>query len=219
MRRILGAVVVVALVALAILLVMTGGEQGSGLPRADVSPAATRTASAGSPGRTATGTTHASAEPSPTVRGGRTPTVVPAPVRPAAGEQAQVVRVVDGDTIDVRRADGSIARVRYIGVNTPETVDPRRPVECFGKEASARNTELVGGKTVLLEKDLSETDQYDRLLRYVWVGDMLVNAALVSEGFARPVTYPPDVRYADWYFVQEREARAAGRGLWGACRP
>lgn len=194
--------VVAALVAFA----MRSGGQASDAPRASASVTAVPSAQAGTAALTA--------EP----RGTRAATVVQAPRLPASGEQAEVVRVVDGDTIDVRRADGSVARVRYIGINTPETVDPRRPVECFGKEASARNGELVTDQTVLLEKDVSETDQYGRLLRYVWVGDLLVNAALVGEGYARPVTYPPDVRYADWYFAREREARAAGRGLWSACR-
>lgn len=142
----------------------------------------------------------------------------PAPTPPAGAEQATVTRVVDGDTIDVRRADGSIARVRYIGINTPETVDPRRPVECFGKEAGRRNTELVAGKTVLLEKDVSETDRYDRLLRYVWADGQQVNAVLVGEGYAQVVTYPPDMRYVDWFLQVEREARESGRGLWTGCK-
>jgi micrococcal nuclease len=141
-----------------------------------------------------------------------------APTPPAGAEQATVTHVVDGDTIDVRRADGTIARVRYIGVNTPETVDPRRPVECFGKDAGRRNTELVAGKTVLLEKDVSETDRFDRLLRYIWVGDQQINALLVAEGYARVVTYPPDVRYVDWLHQLERDAREDGRGLWSGCK-
>ena len=135
---------------------------------------------------------------------------------PSALEQALVVRVVDGDTIDVLLG-GDEQRVRYIGIDTPETVDPRRPVGCFGKEASARNRELVEGKTVGLEKDVSETDRFGRLLRYAWLGDQMVNARLVEEGYATASTYPPDVRHAQLFSALQAEARGEGRGLWGAC--
>jgi micrococcal nuclease len=127
-----------------------------------------------------------------------------------------VVRAVDGDTIVVR-LDGREQRVRYIGVNTPESVDPRREVQCFGKEAAERNRALVAGKVVGLEKDVSETDQYGRLLRYVAVDGVLVNAELIRDGYARSTTYPPDVRYAERFRALEREAREARRGLWGKC--
>lgn len=126
-----------------------------------------------------------------------------------------VLRVVDGDTIEVRLG-GKEQRVRYIGINTPESVDPRRPVERFGKEASVRNRELVQGKTVRLERDVSETDRHGRLLRYVWVDGALVNETLVREGFARAVSYPPDVKYQERLRAAEREARAANRGQWAA---
>jgi micrococcal nuclease len=140
------------------------------------------------------------ATPSPYVRAGLTP--------------ATVTRVVDGDTIRVE-IGGEEFRVRYIGIDTPETVDPRRPVQCFGHEASERNRQLVEDKVVGLEKDVSETDGFDRLLRYVWVEDTLVNAALVEEGFAMAYTYPPDVRNADLFASLQTDARANGRGLWG----
>lgn len=134
--------------------------------------------------------------------------------------QALVVHVVDGDTIDVE-IDGQKYRVRYIGIDTPETVDPRRPVGCYGPEASAHNKALVDGKTVGLEKDISETDEFGRLLRYVWLpGEPgqpeMVNADLVRDGYAQVATYPPDVRYQDTFLQLQREAREAGRGLWGA---
>jgi micrococcal nuclease len=128
---------------------------------------------------------------------------------------AAVTRVVDGDTIRVQ-IDGDEYRVRYIGIDTPETVDPRRPVGCFGKEASERNRQLVEGQTVGLEKDVSETDSFDRLLRYVWVEDRMVNATLVEEGYALASTYPPDVRYSVRFAALQSEAREAARGLWGA---
>jgi micrococcal nuclease len=126
-----------------------------------------------------------------------------------------VTRIVDGDTIEVE-IDDERYKVRYIGIDTPESVDPRREVECFGKEASERNRELVEGKTVGLEKDVSETDAFGRLLRYVWLDGRLVNARLVTEGFALASTYPPDVRYAELFSQLQSEARTAGLGLWGA---
>lgn len=109
--------------------------------------------------------------------------------------------------------------MRYIGIDTPETVHPSKPVEYMGKEASAKNKELVDGKTVRLEKDVSETDKYGRLLRYVYVGDLFVNAELVRLGYAQVATYPPDVKYQDLFLVLQREAREAGRGLWATPTP
>ncbi len=122
--------------------------------------------------------------------------------------------MVDGDTIKVE-IDGVVYTVRYIGIDTPETVHPSLPVEPLGKEAAAKNAELVADKMVMLEKDISETDQYGRLLRYVWVGEVLVNAELVRLGYAQVVTFPPDVRYQDLLLSLQREARAEERGLWG----
>ena len=155
--------------------------------------------------------------PEPTLE----PTAVPfggAPI--GETERATVVAVVDGDTIKIDRGQG-IERVRYIGVDTPETVHPSKPVEFMGKEASAANKALVEGREVLLERDLTELDRYGRLLRYVWVEDpsspsglTFVNAALLAGGFAQVVTYPPDVRYVDLYLDAQREAREQGRGLW-----
>ncbi len=101
--------------------------------------------------------------------------------------KAKVIRVIDGDTIKI---EGDKV-IRYIGIDTPETVHPSKPVQCYGKEASDKNKELVEGKEVKLEKDVSETDKYGRLLRYIWLGDMLVNEYLVREGYAQSSTYPP----------------------------
>jgi len=125
---------------------------------------------------------------------------------------ATVGRVIDGDTIEL--AGG--ARVRYIGIDTPEMSGHR---ECYATEATAKNRELVEGKRVALRKDVSETDRYGRLLRYVYLptGEM-VNATLVREGYAVASTFPPDVMFADLFVELEREAREAARGLWGpAC--
>lgn len=131
---------------------------------------------------------------------------------------AQVIDVIDGDTIAVLFDDGTVERVRYIGVDTPETVHPRRGVDCYGPEASARNKELVSGVRVFLEKDVSERDRYGRLLRYVWLEDgTFVGAQLVADGYAQVVTYPPDVRWVDLYRELQRVAREEGRGLWGGC--
>jgi micrococcal nuclease len=128
-----------------------------------------------------------------------------------------VVDVVDGDTIKVA-IGGVVYRLRYIGIDTPETVDPSRPVEWMGPEASAANKALVAGDEVVLEKDVSEVDRYGRLLRYVWLHDgdtwLMVNYELVRLGFAHSSTYPPDVRYQDLFLAAEQEARAAERGLW-----
>jgi micrococcal nuclease len=126
--------------------------------------------------------------------------------------------VTDGDTIRVA-FDGQEFPVRYIGIDTPETVHPSQPVEWMGREASAANSELVAGRVVVLEKDVSETDQYGRLLRYVWLPDdagwLLVNLELVRRGFAQVSTYPPDVAYTDFFLDAQREARNHGLGLWG----
>ena len=104
-------------------------------------------------------------------------------------------------------------------MDTPETVKPDSPVEWMGPEASRANAGLVEGRTVVLEKDVSETDRYGRLLRYVWLVDgdrwTLVDLELVRQGFAQVETDPPDVRYADRFVAAQRAARAAGLGLWG----
>lgn len=125
-----------------------------------------------------------------------------------------VTEVIDGDTI---RIEGGY-KVRYIGIDTPETVHPSKPVECFGIEASNKNKELVEGKRVRLEKDISETDKYGRLLRYVWIDDLFVNDYLIRQGYAYAYTYPPDVKYAEQFAEAQREARENNRGLWSACK-
>lgn len=143
-----------------------------------------------------------------------TPTTTPIPTSlSATSESFKVTRVVDGDTIEIEGGE----KVRYLGIDTPETVDPRKPVQCFGIEASKKNKELVEGKTVRLEKDITDRDKYSRLLRYVWVGDLFINLELVKQGFAISYTYPPDVKYQKEFLAAEREAKEAERGLWEAC--
>lgn len=132
-----------------------------------------------------------------------------------------VSKVVDGDTIKVK-VGGEEKTVRFIGINTPETVDPRRKVECFGKEASNETRRLLEGKEVVLEKDINETDKYGRLLRYIYLkeegGVIFVNDYLVREGFAYSSSYPPDVKYQERLNQAQEEARLANKGLWGKCR-
>lgn len=113
--------------------------------------------------------------------------------------------------------NGKRQKVRYIGIDTPESVDPRKPVQCFAKEATAKNKELVEGSRVGLEKDVSETDRYGRLLRYVYKEDLLVNQLLVTEGYAYAVSYPPDVKYQELFKQAEVKARTENKGLWGTC--
>jgi micrococcal nuclease len=129
-----------------------------------------------------------------------------------------VSRIVDGDTIVVDVA-GVSRRVRYIGMDTPETVDPRLPIQWMGPEASKANKRLVRGKVVVLERDISDTDQYGRLLRDVWLetptGWLLVNLELVRLGYAQVATYPPDVKYVDELLAAQDQARDLGIGLWG----
>jgi micrococcal nuclease len=136
------------------------------------------------------------------------------------GVDAVVVSITDGDTVRVRTADGSEEPVRLIGIDTPETRDPRRPVECFGREASAQTAALLpAGTPVRLERDVELRDRYDRLLAYVWrAGDGVhVNEALVAAGWAAPFRVPPNVKYADRFTQLGALAREQGLGLWGAC--
>ena len=132
---------------------------------------------------------------------------------PSRSETATVVRVIDGDTIEVD-LDGSRYTVRYIGINTPDTNRPSRGVEFFGPEASARNRELVEGKTVRMELDVSSTDRFDRLLRYVYVDDEMVNATLISEGFAVASAFPPDTKFVDRFENIQIQAMENRRGAW-----
>ena len=135
---------------------------------------------------------------------------------PAADEvSGEVVEVTDGDTIEVSLPEG-VEDVRYIGVDTPE-VDPNIGVECFGKQASELNAELVEGERVRLVFDAERRDRYDRLLAYVYVGDTFVNAELVRRGYARTLTIEPNDTFAERFARLAQEAANAGRGLWEAC--
>ena len=131
---------------------------------------------------------------------------------------AEVVRVVDGDTIEVS-VGGRTEDVRYIGVDTPESVTPGEPVECFGRRAGALNERLVAGRRVRLRFDREYRDRYGRLLAYVHARGRFVNAELVRRGFARTLTIPPNDAHAELFARLEREAGRAGRGLWDICVP
>ena len=126
----------------------------------------------------------------------------------------KVVRVVDGDTFEI---EGGI-KVRLIGVDTPEMKNKNKTIDCFALEAKNKLTSMISGKDVVLVKDVSETDKYGRLLRYVYLGDEFVNDSLVKEGFARIATFPPDVKYHDVFLQSEKEARDTNSGLWAACK-
>lgn len=200
----LGRAAILAVIVVAIVggVALAGNTVPGLIARATVSPAAT--ASIG---------TAVVASPSPS-----SPAEAAfAPTGPT--ETGTVERVVDGDTIIVRIGSDAV-RVRYIGMDAPESAIPDSPVEPFGKEASKENAALVAGKAVVLEKDVSETDQYGRLLRNVWVQDgdawVLVGERLVAEGYAQVSTFPPDVKYESRLLVAQQSAQATAAGLWGA---
>jgi micrococcal nuclease len=129
---------------------------------------------------------------------------------------ATVTRVIDGDTVEAT-IGGAVEDVRYIGVDTPESVAPDQPVECFGRQAAAFNRRLVAGETVRLVFDEERRDRYGRLLAYVYAGDEFVNAALLRRGYARTLTIAPNDRFAGLFARLERQAGGSGRGLWNAC--
>jgi micrococcal nuclease len=139
------------------------------------------------------------------------PAASPSLTQPLTG---RVTQIVDGDTIDVE-LQGRRERVRYIGIDTPETKHPSRGVDPYGPEAAEANRRLVGERIVRLEFDVQPRDQYGRLLAYVYVGEVMVNAELVRQGYALLSTYPPNVKHEALFVRLQREAREAKRGLWG----
>ena len=150
------------------------------------------------------------------VRSAANPPFETLPRMPDGLPQAEVVAVIDGDTVDVR-LNGTVERLRMIGIDTPETVDPNRPVECFGREASAHARELLGGKTVRLEEDPSQDsrDRYGRALRYVWLpDDRLFNLEMLAGGFANEYTYQMPYKYQALFRAAQDAARAQQLGLW-----
>lgn len=125
---------------------------------------------------------------------------------------ATLERVVDGDTIIVRLS-GARERLRYIGIDTPESV-AEMPRERLGKEAAAHNARVLKSGPLLVEFDVQRRDRFGRLLAYVWAGDVFVNRRLVLDGYAQVATFPPNVRYEAELLDAQRKAREAKVGLW-----
>jgi micrococcal nuclease len=142
-----------------------------------------------------------------------------APVPTIVAANATVTRVVDGDTVVVD-IDGHGETLRLIGVDTPETVKPNSPVECFGPQASAFTKHLLPKGTPLrLERDVEARDDYGRLLVYVYTAadNTLVNLELVEQGYATLLTFPPNVAHVDEFVAAARFAQRADLGLWASC--
>jgi micrococcal nuclease len=205
----------VVLIVLGIVLMGCCGVGGltALVGEAEPEPTATLT-----PLPTSTATTIPSSTPEATATASRTPTKTPHPTAtPTPTPEmttAFCTRVIDGDTIEVE-IDGELYTVRYIGIDSPETKHPEKPVEYMGMEATAANRAMVEQKPVLLEKDVSDTDRFDRLLRYVYLNDgTFVNEKLVEDGFAVASAYPPDVAHQELLAAAEEEARDVEAGLW-----
>jgi micrococcal nuclease len=149
------------------------------------------------------------AEPTPTP----TPAITSHPDGNITFTRAYCTRVIDGDTIEVL-INGTEYKVRYIGIDTPEMDDERPAYRALAEEAKQANIQLVEGKNISLQKDVSETDRYGRLLRYVFDGITFVNLVLVADGYAWAKSYPPDTMYDDLFESTEAEAQAEELGLW-----
>lgn len=147
------------------------------------------------------------------------PSIAPMVQTSTQTSNVKVARVIDGDTVELETGE----TLRYIGIDTPETKHPSKPIQCYGEEAYQANKKLVEGKTVRIEKDVSNTDRYNRLLRYVYIttqaspSGILLNDYLVRNGFAFASTFPPDVKYAEQFLDAQRIARENNRGMWKAC--
>ncbi|WP_426573298.1 thermonuclease family protein [Aquihabitans sp. McL0605] len=138
------------------------------------------------------------------------------------GGRATVTHVVDGDTVDLMLAGGGHERARLLGIDTPETVKPNTPVQCFGPEASARTKDLLApGTAVLVQRDREARDRYGRLLVYLWraADGLFVNRSLVADGYARVLSIEPNTAHRADLAATSAAARAAGRGLWSTCPP
>ena len=135
--------------------------------------------------------------------------------------ESRVIRVIDGDTIQANM-QGKVETIRLIGINTPETVDPRKPVECFGREASAKTKELIEGKTVKIETDPTQDthDKYSRLLAYIFLEDGTnINKKLIEEGYAYEYTYERSYKFQTEFKTAQHDAEQQKKGLWapGVC--
>jgi micrococcal nuclease len=132
------------------------------------------------------------------------------------GVDAFVTRVVDGDTVEARIGE-AVEDVRLIGIDTPETVKPEAPVECFGPEASSFTHRVLEGQPVRLVYGVERHDIYDRLLAYAYIDHRFFNAELVRRGLARTLEIPPNTLHRALFRRLELKAARSGRGLWGAC--
>ena len=148
------------------------------------------------------------------------PIDVPAPtiiITPYEKQSVRVIRVIDGDTIEI---EGN-KKVRYIGINSPEfyrdTTGKKTGEQCFANESYLENKRLVEGKTIRIEKDVSETDKYGRLLRFVYIDKIFVNEYLISNGYAKIMTIKPDIKLSQQFKIDEKEAKENDRGLWKEC--
>ncbi|WP_240416509.1 thermonuclease family protein [Paenibacillus periandrae] len=187
------------MIILAALIALTSGCGGQSTPvtnQVPVNPVATTTAPgvAVSPAATAS-------------------TIATVPVDDKKFINAKVTRVVDGDTLEVT-INGKKETVRMILVDTPETKKPNTPVQAFGSEASTFTKETLEGKDIKLERDVSERDQYKRLLYYVYIGDKMFNETLLEKGLARVAVFPPDVKYVDRFRENQKKAQEAKLGIW-----
>jgi len=126
----------------------------------------------------------------------------------------KVSRIIDGDTLEI---EGGV-KVRLIGIDTPEMKNKNKTIDCFAAEAKKKAEGLLMNKDVVLEKDVSETDRYGRLLRYVYLDGEMINDKLVKEGYAKMATFPPDVKNAKVFLASEKFARENQSGLWQACK-
>jgi len=198
--------------AVLVLLLVAVLWQRSGLPEPGGEVTSPERTATPTPAASASGSS-SSARPSPTFSSGAFAPAVVISATPTGMEVARVVQVIDGDTVRVE-LDGRRSLVRYIGLDAPEVESTRQAGEPGGNEATAFNQEMVAGREVHLERDISDTDQYGRLLRYVWVDGVMVNAELIRQGMADGREYPPDVRYAGWFYDLEGLARREGLGIW-----
>jgi micrococcal nuclease len=130
-----------------------------------------------------------------------------------ACSEGNITQVLDGTIIQVN-IDGKLSEIRYIGIESLMPFQQDKHVEYYSKEAYKKNFELVNGKTVRIEKDVSDADKRGNLLRYVWVDDLMINAELIKQGYAQVIGLPPDLKYYDLFVKLFLEAQNAGRGLW-----
>lgn len=145
-----------------------------------------------------------------------TSTTAPPTTTTEARLAVELVRVVDGDTVVVKMPSGTEEKVRYIGIDTPETKHPEKPVEYMGEEATKQNERLLATGPLTLKLDVEERDRYGRLLAYVFAGEVFVNLELVRSGYAQVSTYPPNVAHVDDFTRAQAEAREQQVGLWAA---